>query len=460
MSDKNGSLSQEATINIAAQIITHYEENQISLRNAMKIVETKFNVTDQESYSRIHALVFETVRHQNILNRIFHLYFQKLLAIKVQAEFKNLLRVITYILTFSDQKLDNDLWIEVPRIITQSKFNYYPEKLCYQYINHLRTWNFDEFLTEIHDPEERLAVQHSHPTWLVRDLIKFYGLEKALEIMKSNNRNNPVYVRLNLLNFEKEEIFAQLIQENVVFEHDTDLQDVLRIISSEKPLPRLQSFTKNMYYMQNKGSSLIPYILNPEKDEYILDACAAPGGKTLHIATLVNDSAKIFALDNNSRRMKELTKRVKFYKIKNIYPIIFDLRIPPPFKIKFDKILLDAPCSGSGTFSSRPDSKWRVDRHHTKWLGNLQYTLLENVAKLLKKSSSATLVYSTCSLLPHENEHVISKFLEKNDSFSLKPQFPFIGEPSPTFPLGQRLFPHINETEGFSIFKIGWKTTG
>ena len=459
MSNQSGSLSRKATITIAAQIITYYEENQISLRNAMKIVETKFKIRDQESYSRIHALTFETVRHQNILNRIFHRYFQRFLANKVQTEFRNLVRVITYLLTFSDQKHDNTLWTEVLITLVESKFSNYPEELCNKYIRHLRKWNFDEFLAEINDPEERLAVQHSHPTWLVRDLIKFYGLSTTKEILKSNNQNNPVYIRLNLFNYNIAEIFTQLQREKVCFERDTDLVDVLRIISSETPLPGLHSFVDNMYYIQNKGSALISYILNPEKNDYILDACAAPGGKTLHIATLVEDSAKIFALDNNSRRMKELTKKITLFKISNIYPIIFDLRLPPPFKIKFDKIILDAPCSGSGTFSSRPDSKWRVDRHHTKWLGNLQYTLLENVAKLLKRSSSAALVYSTCSLLPHENEEVISRFLENNDSFSLKPQIPYIGKPSPIFPLGQRLFPHINETEGFSIFKLGWKET-
>ncbi|MHA2237961.1 MAG: hypothetical protein ACXAB2_06295, partial [Candidatus Hodarchaeales archaeon] len=128
-----------------------------------------------------------------------------------------------------------------------------------------------------------------------------------------------------------------------------------------------------------------------------------------------------------------------------------------PFKIFFDKILLDAPCSGSGTFSSRPDSKWRIDRHQVKWISNLQYSLLSNVSKMLKKDSKAFIVYSTCSLLPIENEDVIEKFLLNHPEFELKPQSLIIGSPSPKFPLAQRLMPHINETEGFSIFKIGWK---
>ena len=122
-----------------------------------------------------------------------------------------------------------------------------------------------------------------------------------------------------------------------------------------------------------------------KKREKILDACAAPGGKTTHLATLQKDSGFIVATDNHRRRMQELVRKIDVYELSSIHPVLFDMRIDKPFQITFDKILLDAPCSGSGTFSSRPDAKWRVDRHQVKWLRNLQFTLLNNVSKILKK---------------------------------------------------------------------------
>ena len=125
--------------------------------------------------------------------------------------------------------------------------------------------------------------------------------------------------------------------------------------------------------------------------------------------------------------------------------------------MKFDKILLDAPCSGTGTFSSRPDTKWRIDKHQVKWAGKLQLTLLLNVAKMLKRAEESVIIYSTCSLLSIENEEVIKKFLSTNTEFELKQQKLFIGTPSPIFPLAQRLLPHINQTDGFSIFKLGYR---
>jgi 16S rRNA (cytosine967-C5)-methyltransferase len=424
----------------------------------MKIVPNLLDQTTPEIYSRVHALVFETVRHQNILNRIIHTYVQRHLNEKLIRDFRNLLRVITYLLTLSSVSNENNTW-KITRSVTlrHSPKNEKIISLLENFFVSLKNWQLESLLEEINDPEEKLAVKYSHPTWLVRDLVKFYGLETTIKILKSNNQNHAVYIRLNLLNNTKHKIIDQLIKENVKIEEDLDLFDVLKVISWETPLPRLSSFNKGLYYMQNKGSAFISHILDLKEGDLVLDACAAPGGKTTHLSSLLQNSGKIIALDNHFRRMKELVKKVELYKLDNVFPLLSDLRMGVDFKIKFDKILVDAPCSGSGTFSSRPDSKWRIDRHHIKWLSKLQYSLLSNVAPLLKESPESSLVYSTCSLLPLENEDVIDKFLKNNSRFELQPQKMIIGVPSPQFPLAQRLFPHLNQTEGFTIFKMGYK---
>jgi len=331
------------------------------------------------------------------------------------------------------------------------------EPLLEKYFDSLKKWNFESLLGKISDPIEKIAVEFSHPTWLVRDFIEFYGLETTIKILTANNQNQTVYIRLNLLNKDKQEIIDHLFKEEVEIEEDPDLFDVLKIISWKTPLPRLPSFNKGLYYIQDKGSALISHIMDLEPGDSVLDACAAPGGKTTHLSSFMPDSGRIIALDNHIRRMKELVKKIKLFNLKNVFPLISDLRIGTNFRIKFDKILVDAPCSGSGTFSSRPDSKWRIDRHHVKWLSKLQYSLLSNAASMLKKSTESSLVYSTCSLLPLENEVVIEKFLTNNPDFQLQPQKFIIGTSSPQFPLAQRLFPHINQTEGFTVFKLGYK---
>lgn len=457
MNSVDTSENMESIIRTAASVISHYEVKQISLRNAMKIVPTVLKQVTPITYSKVHALVFETVRHQNILNRIIHNHFQKHLNEKLPRYFRNLLRVITYLLTMSSIREDDYIWKTSCSISIFSIEEKKNVPLLEKYFDSLKKWNFESLLEKISDPIEKIAVEFSHPTWLVRDFIEFYGLETTIKILKANNQNQTVYIRLNLLNKDKQEIIDHLFKEEVEIEEDPDLFDVLKIISWKTPLPRLPSFNKGLYYIQDKGSALISHIMDLEPGDSVLDACAAPGGKTTHLSSFMPDSGRIIALDNHIRRMKELVKKIKLFNLKNVFPLISDLRIGTNFRIKFDKILVDAPCSGSGTFSSRPDSKWRIDRHHVKWLSKLQYSLLSNAASMLKKSTESSLVYSTCSLLPLENEVVIEKFLTNNPDFQLQPQKFIIGTSSPQFPLAQRLFPHINQTEGFTVFKLGYK---
>jgi 16S rRNA (cytosine967-C5)-methyltransferase len=444
-------------IHVASKIISFYAKNQISLRNAMKKYSNFSNDDSRHSYSQVHALVFKTVLYQNIGNRIIHEQVQNQFGQRLPEEVRNILRIIIYIAVLAPESQQDHFWNLACKEILKSLDLQYSNQIFSDLNNYLNSWNLGVLLEQITDNEERLGVQFAHPTWIVRDLQAFYGLDLTREVLTANNQTLPVYLRLNLMNFKKDTIITQLSEEGVSIKPDPIMDDVIKVISTDIPLPRLPSFQDDLYYMQTKGSSLISHILNPKDGEKVLDACAAPGGKTTHLASLQNDSGFIVATDNHKRRMEELVRKIELYKLSSIHPVLFDMRIDSPFRITFDKILLDAPCSGTGTYSSRPDAKWRVDRHQVKWLRKLQSTLLKNVSKLLTKNQSSYIIYSTCSLLPMENEDVIEQFLDTNPQFELKEQNLYIGTPSPKFPLAQRLFPHINETEGFSIFKIGLK---
>ncbi|MHA1994307.1 MAG: RsmB/NOP family class I SAM-dependent RNA methyltransferase [Candidatus Hodarchaeales archaeon] len=444
-------------IQVASKIISFYEMNQISLRNAMKEYSHFSNDENRHSYSQVHALVFETVRYQNIGNRIIHQQIQNQFGQKIPENVRNTLRVIIYLFVLAPESQQDHFWTLACIEILKSLDFQFSTAIFSNLTEYLNEWSLEVLLEQIKDNEEKVGVQFAHPTWLVRDLQSFYGLELTKDILATNNLTLPVYLRLNLLKFEKNIIISQLSKEGVSIEPDPIMDDVIKVISTDMPIPRLPSFKDDLYYMQTKGSSLISHILDPKEGEKILDACAAPGGKTTHLATLQGDSGFIVATDNHKRRMQELVRKVCVYNLKSIHPILFDMRLDRSFRTTFDKILLDAPCSGSGTFSSRPDAKWRIDRHQVKWLRKLQFALLQNVSTMLTKNQSSYIIYSTCSLLPMENEDVIEQFLITSPQFELKEQKLYIGTPSPKFPLAQRLFPHINETEGFSIFKIGYK---
>ncbi|MHA1972238.1 MAG: RsmB/NOP family class I SAM-dependent RNA methyltransferase [Candidatus Hodarchaeales archaeon] len=454
MSKKDEIQVKKHIIKKTSEIILYYEKKQISLRNAMKFHQNVEIV--ERNYSLVHSLVFETVRFQNIHNRLIHLNIQQKIDFRLPSNALALLKVLTYLMTTEPYKTQ-DQWISACYQVLENDIEENVRPYTKNFIANIQKWSINDLTDTISDYEERLGVQYAHPTWLVRDFIKFYGLETTIKILKANNRALPVYIRLNLINANKKQVIEVLSSEKVEVEEDPDLADLLKVVSWEIPLPRLPSFTKGIYYVQNKGSALVSHIINPQPGEAIFDACAAPGGKTTHIASLQHDRGSILAIDNHIRRISEMREKINLFNIKSVNIMLFDLRVVPNFRKKFDKILVDAPCSGSGTFSSRPDSKWRVDRHQTKWLSNLQFTLLSNASTLLKEDPNAYIVYVTCSLHPLENEYVIEHFLETHQDLELKPQNIFIGTPSPKYHLAQRLFPFLNNTEGFSIFKLGWK---
>ena len=165
MNDSEDFNKRLSIIHSAAAIITYYEKNQVSLRNAMKILPNILKEINADIHSQIHALVFETVRHQSILNRIIHQYFQRFLAEKLSLSLRNELRVVTYLLTLSLDIKDAHLWKEVPvitlRLVDDPKLT----SLLNNYFETLRNWRFDSFLDTLDDSEEKLAVQFSHPTW-------------------------------------------------------------------------------------------------------------------------------------------------------------------------------------------------------------------------------------------------------------------------------------------------------
>jgi 16S rRNA (cytosine967-C5)-methyltransferase len=182
--------------------------------------------------------------------------------------------------------------------------------------------------------------------------------------------------------------------------------------------------------------------------------CASPGGKTAHIADILGATENLDAVDINNERIRILRDRLKLLGIESINVIQADGRtLSSKGYNEYDKILLDPPCSGSGTYSSRPENKWRIQQRDLRWYTNLQRDLLNEASKIIKEGG--IIVYSTCSLFSEENHDIISSFLELNTNFTLIEALPMIGLPSQTLDKkAQELYPHLHDTEGFFIAKI------
>jgi 16S rRNA (cytosine967-C5)-methyltransferase len=251
-----------------------------------------------------------------------------------------------------------------------------------------------------------LATFWSHPEWLVRYWCETLGRVDTEELLKANNLPPPRIVRVNPLRMGIEEFLAQMAARGI---HATKARYAPQAVCLERSPaggPGGEVWTH-----QSEASQLISHILDPRPGERILDACAGAGGKTIHIAELMRNQGEIIALGIHGQGVEALQKRVRDAKAGIVKPILGDASrdlsaiADPPF----DRILVDAPCTGLGTLRSHPDAKWRRTKADIVSMAKLQRTLLENVVRHLRKGG--ILVYSTCTLTREENEETVTHLL-------------------------------------------------
>jgi 16S rRNA (cytosine967-C5)-methyltransferase len=266
------------------------------------------------------------------------------------------------------------------------------------------------------------AAGYSHPGWLVERWQARWGKSRTAPLLAWNNQPPPIYARLNELKTDAARLAARWQQEGLQFEErswDWTGPRLVFELRRHPPLAALGSFQDGWFYLQDPSTLLAVRHLDPQPGETILDVCAAPGGKTTHIAQLMGNRGRIAARDNQPERLKLLEENCR-----RLGATCVDLAAAPG---PFDRILIDAPCSNTGVLRRRVEVRWRVQPEEIKRLSKAQSALLSQAAPELKPGG--TLVYSTCSLEPEENEEVVRRFLENHPAFKLEHQrqlLPFI----------------------------------
>ena len=270
-----------------------------------------------------------------------------------------------------------------------------------------------EELKNIKDNNERISKMYSMPEWIVKKLVKQYGISKTEEICINSNLKPTITIRVNSLKNTIEELKQKLDERGILWE-DAQTPNFLHL-KNMKNVSNLDLFKEGFFTIQDEGAGKIGVILNPKEGEKVLDACSAPGGKTTHLAELMENKGQIFAWDIHEHRVnlvKENAKRL------GISIIEVDARdacgYDSKYENKFDKILLDVPCMGLGVCKRKPDIKWQKNEEEINEIIKVQENILQICSKYLKHGGE--LVYSTCSILMEENEKIIEKFLEKEKS--------------------------------------------
>ncbi|MDI9259969.1 16S rRNA (cytosine(967)-C(5))-methyltransferase RsmB [Alicyclobacillus sendaiensis] len=250
---------------------------------------------------------------------------------------------------------------------------------------------------------ERWSVMHSVPTWIVERLVADHGADRALEALRSMNEPAAMSLRVNRLRASREEAIAMLSAEGVQASPGALAQEGLRV-QGQVDVTRLQAYRDGVVTIQDEGAMLVAPLLRPEPGMRVVDLCAAPGGKTTHLAELMGDRGEIDAYDVTVAKVRAVRQQAERLRLQSIHPRLGDGRQVTP-EGPYDAALVDAPCTGLGVMRRRPDLRYRRRPEDVLQLAQLQRDLLRRACAIVR--SGGVVVYATCTLLKEENESVV-----------------------------------------------------
>jgi 16S rRNA (cytosine967-C5)-methyltransferase len=305
------------------------------------------------------------------------------------------------------------------------------------------------------DDKDYLSIKYSHPKWLVERWIEEFGYEFTENLCQGNNSRPKLNIRVNTLTTTRDELVERLSQYGYIV-HKTNYASDGIIIDNPTRITELDEFNQGYFTIQDESSMLVAQIANPKENSFVLDICSAPGGKSTHIAQLMNNKGKIISRDIYEHKLNLVRQNASRLGINIINTESFDaINLDRDLIGKIDYCIVDAPCSGLGIIRRRPEIKWNRKQEDIDDLNKIQRKILNNAKEYVKPGG--IIIYSTCTIGREENMDVINDFLDNNKEFQLFGFEDLIcsNENIETSKNGYiQLFPHINNTDGFFIARI------
>lgn len=364
------------------------------------------------------ALLFEIVhgvmrwmgRLDWILNGFYKGQFSKCVP-----NVKNALRVALYQILFLDKVPDYAAVNEAVEFVKKLQGQKYADLANAVLRNIIRSKESIRYPNPDEDLVAYLSAYYSHPTWMVKRWLKRFGREETEKLLIANNSKPVMALRVNNIVTNKEELKSLLDSVELKYTESKILPEFIRL-NNLTNITDWEYFQKGYFSVQDESTGLPVKLLDVKPGMRVLDLCSAPGGKTAFIADLMNNQGEIIALDRFDSRLKILEKNLSRLKVTNVKTIPIDA-LEYNDEIGFDRVLIDAPCSGLGTLTKKPDLKWKKDLGDIRKIVNIQYDLLKKGASMLKIGGA--LVYSTCTIEPEENIEIIKRFISENTNFKL-----------------------------------------
>ncbi len=431
---------------LAVKILTRVERTDSYLEKLIdyEIKTEQLNDYDKSLLNEIcHGVIRWMRRLDWFLNGFYRGQWEKCMP-----EIKNTLRVALYQILFLNKIPDyaavNEATEFVKRISTQKHADVVNGLLR----TIIRTKEELVYPTREIDEVKYLGIMQSHPNWMVKRWIQRFGFDEAEKLAEANNKRPILTIRINILKSKKEDFLKRLADKNILYRFCKHTENfvTLRLMSK---IYLDEDFINGYYAIQDESAGLVSILLNANENDVILDMCSAPGGKSTHLAQLLNNKGRIIAVDKYDakiRNLKENGRRLGVTNTEFVQDDAADFQSDIVTSERFDKILLDAPCSGLGVLSKKPDIRWKREIEDILSLAKFQRRLLENAAKYLKPSG--VIVYSTCTIEPEENMDVIKDFLTNNPEFKVDDASKYISKDLVNQEGCVETFPHRHNIDG------------
>ena len=309
------------------------------------------------------------------------------------------------------------------------------------------------------EPVRYLSVRYSHPEWLIQRWLKRWGFEETEALSQANNEPSPTWIRTNTLKISREGLRDRLLAEGITVELGTRVPESL-MIKDFGALERLESFCEGLFTVQDESSQLVAHIVDPKPGQSVLDACSAPGGKSTHLAQIMQNEGEILAFDVHEHKLELIDQLAHKLGITIIQTQLGDARDLPGIRLESqDRVLVDVPCSGLGVIRRKADLRWQKEEQDLKDLPLLQFAILERAASCVKDGGA--LIYSTCTTEPEENFELVKKFRSAHPEFEpvdLMDDLPFTLEEPRDIQQARKgmlqLLPHRHGMDGFFLAKF------
>jgi 16S rRNA (cytosine967-C5)-methyltransferase len=435
---------------LAIEALSWMELEGLSERTAFARASKQLGITRTDQLRTAQLLILETTRRRNLIDYLI----QKAIGGQsdldsIQHGIASFLRLFCYWTKF--HRADDR---DVTRILhaARSTLGWRVLQPMEIVLGRILALDIVDEMKELpHD--EAVALSMFHPAWFVSVSTFLLGRPAAFKLMQRNAQQASSYIRINTLLGNEEACRREIEEAGIEVEPVQNLPLAFKVLSSKRPIVQTKPYRRGGIVIQDKASILASVLASPRPGDSVLDVCAAPGAKTAHLAQLMENKGAIYSIDKSSARMSFWRREVSRLGVRSAHPLLADASKPLPTNMQFNVVLLDPPCSNTGTFWKSPAEKWSATPERVHALARIQRAMLENASRFVREGG--TLVYSTCSILADENERVVNSFLAANPDFRAVDSSPKIGLPGLYgSEMSQRLYPHIHDCNGHFLSKM------